>query len=323
MKQTTTLAVGGRNVSNNSANSPVLTPCFFKGIELQFLSLSSAPSNAYYINLVTCCLINALLTCSTIILNGLTVLAYWKSSQLRKKTCYFLVMLLSLSDLATGVFGNSLFTVYLATETMAGDSACSLMVICVLSTSLCGVTSFSIFMVLHFERYLGICHAICHRNYVTKRRSLMASLVVFFFFQLFFKAYFINKNLGSLLFTSLLAVLLLMIIFMYVSIFIGNRKRTDLSCHSNQVRHARKVKFAKACIMIVGASVICFLPLTVHIVIKRKELNIVMFGVWSLTTYYASATINSVIFFWKNRVLRKEGMKIIRQTTRKVLSRRG
>ena len=132
MEQTITLTVDERNMTTNTSDHNTSSffsrPCSISGVELPIYTFTSLPSKGYYINFVICCLVNALLTCSTITLNSLTVLAYWKSSQLRKKTCYFLVMLLSLSDLAVGVLSNSIFTAYLAVETLAGHSGCFLAV---------------------------------------------------------------------------------------------------------------------------------------------------------------------------------------------------
>ena len=322
MERTTTLPVSGGNVSNNTANSPFWTPCYFNGAELKVYTISSVPSNAYYINLVMCCLVNALLTFSTIILNSLTVLAYWKSSQLRKKTCYFLVMLLSSCDFAIGLLCNSRFTVFLAIETLAGHSGCTLLALLTPLASLFTIASLAIFMVLHFERYLGICHVFVHRNKVTKPRCLVACLIVFFALLSGPTTYlFIDENAGKVIQVVLVSILVSMITFMYVRIFFGNR-HVELRCHASQIRNAREMKFAKSCIMVVGASMICFLPVIVYHVVKRKELQIVLIGLWAITSYFANATVNSIIFFWKNRVLRNEGMKILRRTSRKLSPRR-
>ena len=78
-----------------------------------FYMIIAFPLKEYFINYVVICVVNVFLTFSTIFLNALTVLLYWKSSQLQKKTSYFLVYLLSLNDLAVGVFCNTLFCMLL------------------------------------------------------------------------------------------------------------------------------------------------------------------------------------------------------------------
>ena len=67
----------------------------------------------YYINHVICFEFNILIMVSSTVLNTTTVLAYWKSSQLRKKTSYFLIMLLSFSDLGTVLGCSSMRSIIL------------------------------------------------------------------------------------------------------------------------------------------------------------------------------------------------------------------
>ena len=320
MERATTLPVGWGNIRKNTGNSPFWTPCYFNGAELPMYTISSVPSNAYYINLVICCLVNALLTFSTIILNGLTVLAYWKSSQLKKKACYFLVMLLSSSDFVTGVCCNSLYTVYLAAETVGDHSGCYLIELLTPLTNVCCVASASILIVLNFERYLGICHVIFHQKHVTKPRCVMASLIVSFFIFVGLMAHFIaGAILGRLLYAIVVSAIFLTVTLMYVRIFNHNRQMVNPIGHVSQTRHARKMKFLKSCIMIIGASMMCFMPVTLYTVVKRQEFPVVVFGLWSITSFFANATVNSIIFFWKNRALRSVAIKILRQTPRKPL----
>ena len=53
-----------------------------------------------FINAVFVCLVNASFMVAGIILNAVVMVSLWKSSQLRKKPCYFMILVVSCFDLA-------------------------------------------------------------------------------------------------------------------------------------------------------------------------------------------------------------------------------
>ena len=52
-----------------------------------------------YIQLIFLCVVNIIFAFSGLILNKLVIVSFLKSSQLRKKLCHFMIMVLSCSDL--------------------------------------------------------------------------------------------------------------------------------------------------------------------------------------------------------------------------------
>ena len=67
-----------------------------------------------YIQLIFLCVVNLIFTFLWIVLNTLVIVSFWKSSQLRKKLCHFMIMVLSCFDfvaLITHHIGN--FLLYL------------------------------------------------------------------------------------------------------------------------------------------------------------------------------------------------------------------
>ena len=52
-----------------------------------------------YIQLIFLCVVDIFFTCCGIFLNSLVILSFIKSSQLSKKLCYFVIMILSCVDL--------------------------------------------------------------------------------------------------------------------------------------------------------------------------------------------------------------------------------
>ena len=66
-----------------------------------------------YIHLISLCVVNIIFTFSGIILNTLVIVNFWKSSQLRKKLCHFMVLVLSCFDLVSVVTNHPGILVYL------------------------------------------------------------------------------------------------------------------------------------------------------------------------------------------------------------------
>ena len=188
-----------------TANGKFLQICFVKNAE--YFHVIAFPSKKYYINYVLCCVVNVFLTLSTIFFNATTVLAYWKSSQLKKKKPYFLVMLLSMNDIAVGVFANSAFTVFLVRELLGYENCLLAILFRILTTKLSGMSILTIF-ILNVERYLSTFRPIFHRNKVTKRRLLIATVVLWGFGAMESYVQLINDKVGRIGLSSSLAVLL-------------------------------------------------------------------------------------------------------------------
>jgi hypothetical protein len=64
--------------------------------------------SSYFINLVFIFAVNVFFFFSGIFLNSLIILSFWRSIQLRKKLCYFMIMVLFCCDLLTVLTNNSL-----------------------------------------------------------------------------------------------------------------------------------------------------------------------------------------------------------------------
>ena len=124
-----------------------------------------------YVHLIFLCILNIIFFFSGVVLNTLVIITILKSTQLRKKLCHFMIMVLSCCDLLTVVTFNSALIVYIIIWILennelyakltiywdllfpAGFSSCSLMVMCI-------------------ERYLRVYYPIFHKTVVTRPRLL-------------------------------------------------------------------------------------------------------------------------------------------------------
>ena len=87
---------------------------------------------SYFINMIIIFVLNVLFFFSGICLNSLVILSFWRSSQLRKKLCYFMIMVLSYCNLAAVLTNNPmavLIAAFYLTETLDvhASSGCMLL----------------------------------------------------------------------------------------------------------------------------------------------------------------------------------------------------
>ena len=77
----------------------------------------------------------------------------------------------------------------------------------------------------------------------------------------------------------------------------------------DQIKNLQNMKMTKSCAIVVGLSFVCELPLAfTHSLPINNLLTLV--SLWSVTLTLSSSSLNSLVFFWKNPVLRKEARKL-------------
>ena len=126
------------------------------------------------------CVVNMIFTFSGIVSNTLVIACIWKSSQLWKKLCHFMIMVLSCFDLLAVVTNQPVILLYLyfLVKWLLWSVIYLLVVygfcFCIFGFSL------SALLLMSIERYLGAYYPIFHRTSVT-RRGLMTILVMLLF----------------------------------------------------------------------------------------------------------------------------------------------
>lgn len=302
----------------SSVDEKFMETCFISN-KLEFSQIVSFPSREFYVNHVILCVVNFLLTLSTTFLNFITVFAYWRSSQLQRKISYFLVMLLSLSDLGVGLICNSTFTVILTSHVL-GYANCLLTTFWLVAIWSLPNVSMTTLFVLNLERYLGIIHPIFHVSKVTKRGLLTTTVTLWFLIVVEICTLFFDEKVLRLLLCLKICFFLTILISVYVKIFVTGREAAASETSNSECERSRqkvfvkKTKLAKSCLIVVVCNILCFLPSAVtSFAWQRAFFGIVLFS-WSITFVLMASTLNSVIFFWRNKILRSEAKKILRQT---------
>ena len=104
------------------------------------LIITKLPSEIFVINNTVAIASNGLLIIPTILLNAVAILTIVKSSQLKSKPCYFIILVQSIIDLAVGVFSIPLMIFFQASE-IGGATDCVAVTLAFRSTLLPTVTS--------------------------------------------------------------------------------------------------------------------------------------------------------------------------------------
>lgn len=303
----------------------------FENKENIIVQIVRFPSKNYYVGHIIACAINAILTIVTIFLNLITLIVYWKSSQLQKKVSYFLIMVLSLNDLMVGMICSFSHTLSLTTE-ITGTANC------VLAQTfrgaiifLAGLSLLTLSMI-NMERYLGVLHPILHRTIVTRKKLLMCVVFIWFSWVLMLCAFAVVR--GRLIFqasSTMNAFLLLITVYIYARIYLASRSSNRMVCsengltrhHNAQSRNTselhgktqflQELKLAKSCFLVVICFFVCIAPVPVVIALKVPGFSGMLLQTWSVTLVLMNSSINSVVFFWRNQKLRNEAKKILKQ----------
>ena len=270
-----------------------------------------------YLFLITA--LDGLLIIPTILLNITAAKTILKSSKLKEKPCFFLILVQSVLDTAVGAIVLPLYTFGLATQA-AGVPNCWVTFLGLVITLIFSICSYVTLIVMTFERYMGIFHPLIHRTKVTKRRLLKSiiflSPVAFILniaSNMFAKGeYNIIGDLITLIFVAFTA-------FVYTRIFAFARKRFRVSKRardgeakptSSEKKENRKflqeTKLAKSCFLVVACSMICYFPTSFTFLYDDMDIfTMNVFLAFLLTIVLLNSSLNSIIFFWRNPILRR------------------
>ena len=275
----------------------------------------------YFVNLIFIFVVNVLFFFSGICVNSLVIVSFWRSVQLRKKLCYFTIMILSCCDLLVVLTNHpvvALTAMLWLTEKI--NVYPGWLVNLLQLSDICICFSLLALFVMNIDRYLATYYPIFHRTSVTKGKVLtfFALLVVL---KIMVAAISINKlvvsyDVGLVIFDNIFISLMLFINYKLFTIARKSRRNSELS---PDMKKSFSFKNISSCLLAVSCLIILFIPSLVYIVLRltSKERkftldNSHLAGLWVATTVSMNSTFDCLIFYWKNKILRTEGMKIIK-----------
>ena len=284
--------------------------------------ITKLPSEEFLINHIFAITLNGILIIPTMLLNALAIITIIKSSQLKSKPCYFIILVQSMVDLAVGALSIPSFLVYLVSG-VKGMTNCFVATLALRLASFVVGTSSITLSALTLERYIAILHPFAYRTRVTKRKLLM---YVGFGVAMIISMTILSFPYPTIFRICVIALELLIfafIAFAYTRIFLVIKKLKpspnrpdDADAETNTSRMKsffQEIKHAKSCFIVVLCyCVLCFLPAAIAVPLsstldKFEWLAVI---VWGLTLHQLNASINSVIFFWTKKMLRNEAAKV-------------
>ena len=240
--------------------------------------------------------------------NTVVILSIWKSSQIRKKLCYFMIFILSCTDLLVVIVLHPLHIFYCIIWYFKGTLDYEHSNVFHFIGSILIVSSFTVLFTMTLERYIGLTRPFFHKTFLTRRRLvsfLVVCLIVLLSVEL---GDFILKrqSMGHIYGVIVLSLTVLLVISMNCKMFLIAKPRAG----------NRNVKFKPyyTCALAVTCFLFCCFPVTIYYGLSTTEtLNSNSddaFALWSSLIVVINSTINS-IFFWMNTVLKGEGKKLL------------
>jgi hypothetical protein len=263
------------------------------------------------INLISLCVVNGFFTFAGILLNSGVIISLWKSPQLRRGTCHFMIFVLSCFDLLVIIVAHPtviLLSIAWAfendTASQTGEIMRELHII-LQQLELCVLLSMNI------DRYLAIVHPFFYQARVTKGRILKFMILIQLivpFIPILRRVSYIRKEIYIATAISI-ALFLGMMFFMNYKMFVVAKKKRRATPDDSTIGLKRN----STCIWVITCFVVCTSPLIVYSVLKFGASYVIQSGnfwttfrLWSSTIAPMNCTFNCVILFWRNRILRRK-----------------
>ena len=278
------------------------------------------------VNTLFLCVVNVSCIIVGVFLNSVVIISLWRSTQLRKKLCYFMIRVLSCFDLAVVAVNHPILITsailwprrrfYKELEIVAP----------IVTIEVAGLSLFALLM-LNVERFLAISYPFLHQSVVTEARVKIC-LVFWIIMQVGMSPllHFYETTKNALITVYVFVLLCVFVYSNYKILIIAKSKRKDeriarLGVETNTCQKRKKsmilnFKSISTCSLAVGCFFLCSLPQLVFSVWRIvtntpwDDNQAVVFSFWCNTILFMNSTFNCLIFFWRNSVLRQEGMKI-------------
>ena len=278
------------------------------------------------VNVLFLCAVNIIFMVTGALLNSLVIFSLLKSALYRQKLCHFMILVLCCFDLAVATVTHPVLlssTIYLHLGDYNQLREQIRLYICVL---LDGLSMWSLIM-LNIERFLGVVYPIFHRTSVTRKRLL--AVFAFFISINIIQSSLTFRNIipDNVLIVAYLPLYFLTLFFLNYKMYFVAKAKLKNKTHpeapsASDNEEIKKVAFSlkkiSTCILVVACYFFCCCPAIVLcglFSVKKIPLydeKVISSSLWLSTFVSMNSTFNCLIFFWKNSLLRREGIKILK-----------
>jgi hypothetical protein len=232
-----------------------------------------------------------------------------------------MIMVLSCIDLLTVLTNNPLLT-FITMSWLTGklDGNARWPHISLSSTSIFFVYSYLAVLVMNFDRYLATSYPIFHRTSVTKRR-LLTLLAILIIVDITSRVMAVNDFVISHQVHFLIICILCIppMFFINYKLFLVVRKSRKNKRISPDTKKTFSLKNISSCLLVVACVVVVSIPWCVYMGLRINSPetactldNATIAWMWAATISLMNCTFNCLFFYWKNKVLRTEGLKALK-----------
>ena len=262
-----------------------------------------------------------------IFLNSVVIISLWRSTQLRKKICYFTIFLLSCFDLAVVAIIHPVLIWWTIVHFLDNHKELHHALSLFLSMLFHGHSVLAL-LTLNLERYLALNYPFFHHKSVTKRRVLLFLAVICFFdtilTALTFKNLVINYHVVVLIKMSNFVLIFVLLTFKILNVAVTKARYAvpdteNTSEVGTKFQGGSILKKFSTCYLAVLFCFICYIPVIIYCSVcvgywhpKGQNCD-KKYEQWLSTIFSMNSTFNCLIFFWRNSALRHEGMKVIKR----------
>ena len=276
------------------------------------------------INTCLLCVFNVAFMVSGIFLNSVVIISLWRSLKLRKKICYFMILVLSCFDLAVVAIAHPLqisSTIFVALGKY-NDMQENLRFYIGIGLN---VFSVLVLFVLNVERFWALKYPFFHQTPVTKRRLVFLVAALMLLCTILLLLTHLNyKIVASVMSTISIALFSLLFIYLNYKMFILARSQRDSdkvaeSGNKKRKRSMFQFKTFSACSLTVICFAVCSCPQLIYSVLRltlnknTPDKELIFFYLWTTSALCTNSTFNCLIFFWANSILRREEMNTIKR----------
>jgi hypothetical protein len=171
-------------------------------------------------------------------------------------------------------------------------------------------------LVMNFDRYLATYYPLFHRTSVTRRKLLIPFVVLGILFAILTISSDRNFVISFPIFLLLCCVIFLFpMLFFNYKLFIIARKSRKNRKNSPEKRRTFSLKKISSCLLSTACFTVLTIPMFVYIwlaITMSPGDKIFVAVLWARTIISMNGTFNCLIFYWKNKVLRAVGVKVIK-----------
>lgn len=305
------------------------------------MSNTTVANNFCTVNAVLLCAVNFIFMIAGIFLNCVVIMSIVMNTQLQKKLCYFMILVLACFDLAVVIVFHPLITVEVLLRWSSTTDIYAVDVII-----LEHLFSFALvaLLTMTLERYLALVYPFFHHKFMTKSKiiGILATM------QLPFGITHLVRGLGEnpelyLESCMLGLVMTVILVLFYLNYKIFDmvktlRRRADVNLgnfidgnvpeNNSELRNVKfSLKKISTCILAVVCLSLCYFPPIITLGIRILNAGLIdnhddgfsscdtmcVIRLWEDTLLTINSTLNSLIFFYKNDTLRRHGKELVKK----------